>query len=125
MTDPITFTNYSASEHRRAAEVLPFIDAYIGKKEQEIIEIEQMVERYEKRRLKEERAYQSMSAFRRMLSGKKPDHHLAVEHIHFVRKPMEKVRALKLEIENVRKIQNSSAPTDMVTVPFELANDLL
>jgi hypothetical protein len=125
MVDPIIHTSYSAAaQHRKAAEVFPFIDAYVAKKEQEIAEIEQMVERYEKRRLMEERAYQSMSTLRRMLSGKKPDHHLAVEYIHFVRKPMEKVRQLRLEIESARSIQNGSAPSDIVSVPFELAGDM-
>ncbi|MFX3631988.1 MAG: hypothetical protein ACE3L7_07900 [Candidatus Pristimantibacillus sp.] len=124
MTDPIIHTNYSASHHHRAAEVLPFIDAYVSKKEQEIAEIEQMVDRYEKRRLKEERAYQSMSTFRRMLSGKKPDHHLAVEYIHFVKKPMEKVRALRLEIDLARAIQSDASPTDIVSISSDLAGQI-
>ncbi|MCA0755490.1 hypothetical protein KP806_10540 [Paenibacillus sp. N4] len=127
MVDPIIHNGFSFSavaEHRKAAEVYPFIEAYVAKKEQEIAEIEQMVERYEKRRLMEERAYQSMSTLRRMLTGKKPDHHLAVEYIHFVRKPMEKVRMLRQEIEKARSIQNSSAPTDIVSVPFELVSDM-
>ncbi|CAM3291982.1 hypothetical protein PALU110988_13985 [Paenibacillus lupini] len=123
MTDPIIHMNHSASHHRKAAEVLPFIDAYVTKKEQEIAEIEQMVERYEKRRLKEERAYQSMSTLRRILSGRKPDHHLAVEYIHFVKKPMEQVRALRQEIEHARSIQVSS-PTDIVSVSVDLVNEL-
>ncbi|MBD2872119.1 hypothetical protein [Paenibacillus arenilitoris] len=125
MTDPIFYASSAVPvQHRKAGEVFPFIDAYVAKKEQEIAEIEQMVERYEKRRLMEERAYQSMSTLRRMLSGKKPDHHLAVEYIHFVKKPMEKVRLLRLDIENARSIQNVSAPTDIVSVPYELANEM-
>jgi hypothetical protein len=125
MTDPITHTGFvAAAHHRKAGEVFPFIDAYVAKKEQEIAEIEQMVERYEKRRLMEDRAYQSMSTLRRMLTGKKPDHHLALEYIHFVRKPMEKVRALRLEIEEARRIQNGSAASDIVSVSRELASEL-
>ncbi|WP_029192149.1 hypothetical protein [Paenibacillus harenae] len=125
MTDPIIHTGFTIpAQHRKAGEVFPFIDAYVTKKEQEIAEIEQMVERYEKRRLMEERAYQSMSTLRRILTGKKPDHHLAVEYIHFVRKPMEKVRALRLEIEKARSIQNGSAPTDIVSVSYELASEM-
>ncbi|MEV5027683.1 hypothetical protein [Paenibacillus sp. LPE1-1-1.1] len=125
MTDPIIHSGFViAAHHRKAGEVFPFIDAYVAKKEQEIAEIEQMVERYEKRRMMEDRAYQSMSTLRRMLTGKKPDHHLAVEYIHFVRKPMEKVRALRLEIESARSIKNVSAPTDIVTVSYELANEM-
>ncbi|MUT64360.1 hypothetical protein [Paenibacillus sp. NEAU-GSW1] len=124
MTDPIIYTNYVAAHHRKAAEVLPFIDAYVAKKEQEIAEIEQMVERYENRRAKEERAYQSMSTLRRLLSGRKPDHHLAVEYIHFVKKPMEKVRELRQEIDKARSIQQSSSPSDIVSVSSELANEM-
>ncbi|QAY68262.1 hypothetical protein [Paenibacillus protaetiae] len=111
---------YLSSSKRIAAEILPFIDAYAAKKEQEIAEIEQMVERYEKRRLAEDRAYQSMSMFRKMLTGKKPDHHVAVEYIHFVKKPMERVRALRQELEKVRAIQQGSLPGDLVDVPDEL-----
>ncbi|MFD1956138.1 hypothetical protein ACFSL6_18645 [Paenibacillus thailandensis] len=123
MNEPLA-SGYNASNRRIAAEVLPFIDAYISKKEQEIAEIEQMVERYEKRRLAEDRAYQSMSTLRRFLSGKKPDHHLAVEYIHFVKKPMEKVRELRMELENARAIQLGSAPGDMVSLPDDLARHL-
>ena len=111
-------------KHRKAAEVIPFLEAYITKKEQEIAEIEQMVQRYEKRRMMEERAYQSMSTFRRLLSGKKPDHHLAVEYIHYVKKPMEKVRALRIEVENARAILNNPNPSDIVAVSNELADEL-
>ncbi|WP_424766344.1 hypothetical protein [Paenibacillus sp. sgz302251] len=124
MINPISHTGYADSaHHRKAGEVFPFIEAYVAKKEQEIAEIEQMVERYEKRRLMEERAYQSMSTLRRMLTGKKPDHHLAVEYIHFVRKPMEKARALRLEIESVRSIQNGSAG-DIVSVSDGFASEI-
>ncbi|WP_274652412.1 hypothetical protein [Paenibacillus humicola] len=125
MTDPITYGSPSRVKHRKAAEVIPFLEAYIAKKEQEIAEIEQMVERYEKRRLLEERAYQSMSALRRLLSGKKPDHHLALEYIHYVKKPMEKVRALRLEVENAREILNHPNPSEIVAVSSELAGELI
>lgn len=76
---------------RKAAEVYPFLETYITRKEQQAAEIEQVVERYEKKRMLEEQAYQSMSSLRRMFSGQKPDHHLAVEYIHCVKKPMEQV----------------------------------
>ncbi|MBW7458445.1 hypothetical protein ACFOLF_09540 [Paenibacillus sepulcri] len=124
MTDPIVSTSPSRLKHRKAAEVIPFLEAYISKKEQEIAEIEQMVERYEKRRLIEERSYQSMSTLRRLLSGKKPDHHLAVEYIHYVKKPMEKVRALRIEVENARSILRSSGTSDIIAVSDELADEM-
>lgn len=88
----------------KGADIYLFLETYIGKKEQQVLEIEKAVERYEKRRLKEEQTYQSMSGLRRMLSGKKPDHHVAVEYIHYVKKPMELARQLRLEIASARTI---------------------
>ncbi|MGG1514418.1 hypothetical protein ABE504_03325 [Paenibacillus oryzisoli] len=105
---------------RKAAEVFPFLEAYIQRKEQQALEIEQVVERYERKRMKEERAYQSMSSFRRLLSGKKPDHHLAVEYIHYVKKPMEQVRKLRAEIERARQIMLETKPGDDIAIPDDL-----
>ncbi|AZN43652.1 hypothetical protein EJC50_11220 [Paenibacillus albus] len=110
--------------HRKAAEVIPFLNSYIAKREQEIAEIEQMVERYEKRRLQEERAYLSMSTLRRMLSGKKPDHHLAVEYIHYVKRPMEKVRLLRAEVEQARSILATDNASDIIAVTSEMDDEL-
>ncbi|WP_227872290.1 hypothetical protein [Paenibacillus albus] len=124
MTDPITNIPTSRMRHRKAAEVIPFLNSYIAKREQEIAEIEQMVERYEKRRLQEERAYLSMSTLRRMLSGKKPDHHLAVEYIHYVKRPMEKVRLLRAEVEQARSILATDNASDIIAVTSEMDDEL-
>lgn len=70
--------------------------------------------------MKEERAYQSMSSLRRLLSGKKPDHHLAVEYIHYVKKPMEQVRKLRAEIERARQIMMETKPGDDIAIPDDL-----
>ncbi len=110
---------------RRAADIYPFLEAYIARKEQQIAEIEQVVERYERKRLMEERAYQSMSPLRRMFSGKKPDHHLAVEYIHYVKKPMDQIRQLRIELENARAILNQTNPSDLVNVPEDMENELI
>ncbi|MBW7474618.1 hypothetical protein K0T92_07665 [Paenibacillus oenotherae] len=125
MTDPIDYVAPSRLKHRKAAEVIPFLKAYIAKKEQEIIEIEAMVERYEKRRLMEERAYQSMSTLRRLISGKKPDHHLAVEYIHYVKKPMEKARMLRQEVEHARSILNAPTSSDTIAVSSDIADAMI
>ncbi len=76
-------------------------------------EIEQMVERYERRVRKEEQAYRSLSPLRRMLTGKKPDHHLAVEYIHYVKKPMEKARLLREEINRYRAMIDGTLPAEL------------
>ncbi|MNW21934.1 hypothetical protein D3C71_2231310 [compost metagenome] len=51
-----------------------------------------------------------------MLSGKKPDHHLALEYIHYVKKPMEKVRSLRLEIANYQEMLSGAVPADLSNV---------
>ncbi|ULL19656.1 hypothetical protein DVH26_06980 [Paenibacillus sp. H1-7] len=109
---------------RKAAEIYPFLEAYIARKEEQIAEMEQGIERYEKKRLMEERSYQSMSAFRRMFAGRKPDHHLAVEYIHYVKKPMEQIRQLRLELENARTIMSSSKPSDFVSISDDLEKEI-
>jgi hypothetical protein len=112
-------------EKRKAADVYPFLEAYIAKREHQISEIIQMVERYEKKRMMEERAYQTMTPLRRMLSGKKPDHHIAVEYIHYVRKPMEQVKQMRSEIESARTILDESQPQDMIKLSDEMAKELV
>jgi hypothetical protein len=109
--EPLISNSSSAAPRRKAAEVHSLLEALISKREQEITEIEQLVERYERRLRLEEQAYRSMSTLRRILTGKKPDHHLAVEYIHYVKKPMEKVRTLRLEIANFQAMLEGTVPT--------------
>jgi hypothetical protein len=111
-------------EKRKAADIYPFLEVYISKREHQIAEIMQMVERYEKKRMMEERAYQTMSPLRRMLSGKKPDHHIAVEYIHYVRKPMQQVKQMRIEIETARTILEESQPHDFIKLSDEMANEM-
>ncbi|MFD2329991.1 hypothetical protein ACFSR7_12135 [Cohnella sp. GCM10020058] len=98
MTKPIVQATSPSAAPVRQAEVHSLIDALIEKRYEEVAEIEQMVQRYERRVQKEEQAYRTMSTFRKFLSGKKPDHHAAVEYIHYVKKPLEKARKLREEI---------------------------
>jgi hypothetical protein len=109
---------------RKAAEVYPFLESYIARKEEQISEIEQIIERYEKKRLMEERSYQSMSPIRRMFTGKKPDHHLAVEYIHYVKKPMAQIRQLRAELDQAKSIMNGSDPSDLVSISDDLEKEL-
>ncbi|MCD9026493.1 hypothetical protein [Cohnella silvisoli] len=110
MTEPWVSNSTTAAPRRKTAEVHSLLEALISKREQEITDIEQMVERYERRIRFEEQAYRSMSTLRRMLTGKKPDHHLAVEYIHYVKKPMEKVRSLRLEVSNYQAMLEGTVP---------------
>ncbi|WP_027085579.1 hypothetical protein [Cohnella panacarvi] len=97
----------------RTADVHSLLEALIAKREQAIAEIEQMVERYERRIRMEEQSYRSMSPLRRMIAGRKPDHHLAVEYIHYVKKPMEKVRELRAEVARYEAMLSGSIPAEM------------
>ncbi|MFD2611806.1 hypothetical protein [Paenibacillus gansuensis] len=99
MFDALWGQSYDRVTMPPGADIYSFIETYIAKREQQISEIEKAIERYEKRRMKEEQTYQAMSGIRKMLTGKKPDHHLAVEYIHYVKKPMETARRLRQEIE--------------------------
>ncbi|MDG0808767.1 hypothetical protein [Cohnella rhizosphaerae] len=98
MTKPIVHAVPSLAVSGPQAEVHSLLDALIAKRLEEVAEIEQMVQRYERRIQKEEQAYRTMSTLRKLLSGKKPDHHAAVEYIHYVKKPLEKARKLREEI---------------------------
>jgi hypothetical protein len=110
---------------RKAAEVYPFLESYIARKEEQIAEIEQIIDRYQKKRLMEERSYQAMSSLRRMFTGKKPDHHAAVEYIHYVKRPMIQIRELRAEVDHARAIMIGSNPGDLVAISDELQKELL
>lgn len=56
---------------KKNADVFSLLESLIAQKEQQVLDIEQAIERYEKRRLREEQSYQSMSGLRRLLTGKK------------------------------------------------------
>ena len=110
MNGPMSSTIPDTSSARKNAEIYSFLESLIEKREEEIREIEQMVDRYERRVQREEQAYRTMSPIRRMLAGRKPDHHLAVEYIHYVKKPKEKVRLLREEIERYRAMLEGTLP---------------
>lgn len=97
----------------KPADVRSLLKALIARREQAVAEIEQMVERYERRVAMEERAYGAMSPLRRMLAGKKPDHHRAVEYIHYVKKPMERARELRAEIAKYEAMLSGSLPAEL------------
>jgi hypothetical protein len=55
-----------------------------------------------------------------MFTGRTPSHHLAVEYIHYVKKPMEQVKKLRHDIEQARRILRDSNPGDEVSVPSDM-----
>jgi hypothetical protein len=109
---------------RNSLEIASVLETYIDVKARQITDIEQLVERYEKQRLLEEHAYHSMSAIRKLLSGKKPDHHLAIEYLHYVVKPLEQIRRLHTDIELAQTALNQCASCDTVDLPRELVIEL-
>lgn len=112
------------AEKRKTGELLPFLETYIARKQHQMDEILQVVERYEKKRAVEEKAYQTMSPFRRMLAGRKPDHHLAVEYIHYVKKPMEHVKKLRHEIEAAKALMAESRAHGEVVLPEAMLSEM-
>ena len=98
------------------ADVHSFLELFISKRERQITDIELVVSRYEKKRHTEERASQSFSGIRKFFSGKKPDHHLAVEYIHYVKKPMEQVRMLRAEIDTAKQMMVQANQADILAM---------
>lgn len=111
MVNPLAAELSHVPTSRKSADVHSLLEALIAKREQAIAEIEQMVERYERRLRMEEQSYRSMSPLRRMITGKRPDHHLAVEYIHYVKKPLEKARQLRAEVTRYEAMLSGSIPT--------------
>lgn len=107
MAKPIVQVPSLAVPTKQAAEVHSLLDTLIEKRREEVAEIEQMVARYERRIQMQEQAYRAMSPLRKMLTGKKPDHHAAVEYIHYVKKPLEKARRLREEIASYEAMKLS------------------
>lgn len=124
MGEALLSGDMSNGKQRKAAEVYPFLETYIEKKQKQIADIVQVVERYERKRITEERAYQALSPIRRMLTGKRPDHHLAVEYIHYVKQPMERVKRLQNEVERAQAIIRDTQPTDLVVLPVDMEDEL-
>lgn len=124
MLDALLLGNSGLPEKRKSAEIYPFVEAYIARKQQQIDEILRVVERYEKKRMMEEQAYQTMSPLRRVTSGRTPDHHLAVEYIHYVKKPMEQVRKLRAEIEAARATLRENGDQAIKLLPEDLKREL-
>ncbi|MBP1993469.1 hypothetical protein [Paenibacillus eucommiae] len=119
MNSLISEENYH-KQSKKAADIYPFLEAYISRKEQQAAEIERVVERYEIKRLKEERAYQTMSPLRRVFSSKKSAHQLALEYMHHVKKPMEQVKRIRQEISHARWLLSESKPGDEMIIPIHM-----
>lgn len=76
------------------------------KKRQEMIQaLRNKIDRYEKQRAQERIAYHKMSAFRKWLAGKTPEHHLAVENLVYIKQPMEEIERLTDELARLKRIE--------------------
>lgn len=72
------------------------------KRELMIKSLQQQIETYEKKRAQQQAAYHRMSAFRKLLAGKTPEHHLAVEYLVYVKQPMEEIEKINREISLIK-----------------------
>ncbi|HJV46849.1 MAG TPA: hypothetical protein VJ824_14120 [Bacillota bacterium] len=82
------------------------------------------IEQFEKKRMAEERMYRSLSPLRKLIVGKRPDHHLAVEHMVYVKRPLQEIDELSFQIrliEQLEKLLNEDQP---IQLPPSLANEL-
>lgn len=79
----------------------------------------------QKKRNAEDLVYQSMGRLRRFLSAKRPEHHLAVEYMVYVKRPLQEIHDLQADIRRIEEligqVQNT---TDELHVPLNLSIEM-
>ncbi|WP_052947633.1 hypothetical protein [Aneurinibacillus tyrosinisolvens] len=91
-----------------------------------IKELRARMERYEKKRAQEQADYHKMSMFRRLLSARTPDHHLAVEQTVYIKLPMEEIEKLNAEITLLRgSIRQIDEHADSVVISVRFKDELV
>jgi hypothetical protein len=95
-------------------------------REERIGKLQERIEQYEKRRAQEEAAYRKMPVFRRWISGRTPDHHLAVEYMVYVKRPMQEIEKMMAAIRRIDKIiEIINQNVECVTVPSMFAHEII
>ncbi len=72
-------------------------------REKKILSLQDRMKKYELKLAQQQAAYHRMSAFRRLITGRPPDNHLAVEHLVYIKQPLHEIEKLNMEISYLRK----------------------
>ncbi|WP_051331211.1 hypothetical protein [Aneurinibacillus terranovensis] len=88
--------------------------------------LRERIEHYEKKRAKEQAAYQKMSALRRWIAGKTPDHHLAVENLVYIKQPMQEIERINAELQRLQRLAEAAAKRfDEISIPLVFIDEFL
>lgn len=106
-------------------QMLPLLEEMLHLRENQVRGLVEKVEQYENKRNAEERVYQSMGPFRRLLAAKRPEHHLAVEYMVYVKRPLQEINDIQADIKKIEKwMEEIRQKTDKLFVPLHLSYEL-
>jgi hypothetical protein len=94
------------------------------KLEQEMKQMQEKVERYEKQRYREESLNQSLSPFKRLFTVKKPDHHLAVEQMVYLKRPLQEMEKMSRKLQEIARLLQEVKSGTSVLLSFSLYEEL-
>ncbi|WCK53389.1 hypothetical protein PP175_18825 [Aneurinibacillus sp. Ricciae_BoGa-3] len=99
----------------------------MGQRRDRIQELRGKIERYERKREQERNAYQQMSAIRRWLAARTPEHHLAVEQLVYVKQPMMEIERLAGELSRLQRVAETAGADSKATlyIPAGCSQELL
>ena len=83
-----------------------------AKREVLVKKIQQQIETYEKKRAQEQITYHKMSGLRKLLAGKTPPHHRAVEHLVYVKQPMDEIEKINRELSMIEWMKEKITEND-------------
>ncbi|MEW9667810.1 hypothetical protein [Ammoniphilus sp. 3BR4] len=105
--------------------MMPLLEEMLHLREKQVRGLVEKVEQYENKRNAEERVYQSMGPFRRLLAAKRPEHHLAVEYMVYVKRPLQEINDIQADMKRIEKwITEVRQETDKLFVPLHLSYEL-
>lgn len=105
--------------------MLPLLEDMLQLRENQVRMLVEKVEKYEHKRNAEERVYQSMGPFRRLLAAKRPEHHLAVEYMVYVKRPLQEINEKQADMKKIEKwMEEIRQKKDRLFVPLHLSYEL-
>jgi hypothetical protein len=104
-----------------------FFSELIKRRKEKSDSLAQRIEQYEKKRMAEERIYSSMSPLRKLITGRRPDHHLAVEYMVYVKRPLQEIDELTFQIKLLEQLvkQTEEEEQEQLYMSPSIAGELL
>lgn len=94
------------------------------KRESLIKKLQQQIDTYEKKRAQEQAAYHRMSGLQKLLAGKIPEHHRAVEHLVYVKQPKDEIEKINRELSMIEwmeeKIKENDGMENLILPQFKV-----